>query len=125
MWDTKWLKEVAEKMQKQGKRALIMDVDGMEEVSVKNNQVVIDKLKEDLSNSLHSFSLSTASKLRGIHKKDNETVDEFLDRLLTEEEKEHIIRGYATIKSDTYYCTVPNYFQRYGLKERFDVDVIY
>lgn len=86
----------------------------------------IPKLKEDLSNVIYSFSINDLEKLRNIHRNfSDESYEQFLDKLLTKEEKSEIKEGYAIVKNNMLYSCMPNYFMKHGLKQIFDVEVVH
>lgn len=85
--------------------------------------IEIEKLKEDLSNSINHCSIAIMENLRNIHRDfKKETYEQFLEKLLTTEEKEQIQKGYARIVDNIYYSSMPNYFQKHVFKQRFNVE---
>ena len=82
-----------------------------------------EKLKEDLSNSVNYCSIEVMEDLRNIHRDfKNETYEQFLEKLLTIEEKEQIEKGYARIVDNIFYTSMPNYFQKHLFKQMFNVE---
>ena len=85
--------------------------------------IEIEKLKEDLSNSVNHCSIADMENLRNIHRDfKNETYEQFLDKLFTTDEKEQIEKGYARIVDNIFHSSMPNYFQKHVFKQRFNIE---
>ena len=82
----------------------------------------IYKLKEDLSNAVNHYIIGALDGFGMMHKiVSKKKYEEFLEAYLTPMEKSLIKNGYAKIKDNVFYCSLPNCFQRYEFKERFNV----
>lgn len=83
----------------------------------------VEKLKEDLSNSVNHCSIEDMENLRNIHRDfKNETYEQFLEKLFTTEEREQVEKGYARIVDNVFYTSIPNYFQKHLFKQMFNIE---